>query len=244
MSEVHNVEAAVEAGHWWFVGRRRLFAAVIAGLDLDTAAPVLDIGCGTGAQLRMLRDLGFTDVTGVDFSDAAIDHCRAKGWGPVQKADATGLPFTADAFDLVLATDVIEHLDDDAAALAEVCRVLRPGAHVLVTVPAFASLWGPHDDSVGHKRRYRGSDLLRRVAAAGLEPQRWFHFNFLLFAPIWAARRLLAVLRPSLVSDNEINGRWLNAGLKALFAVDVALAPRLRPPFGVSFLLLARKVPR
>jgi ubiquinone/menaquinone biosynthesis C-methylase UbiE len=89
----------------------------------------------------MLSDLGFKHVTGVDMSDDAIRFCAEKGLGHVEK-----LPFDNVSFDVVLATDIIEHVDDDNRALAEIARVLRPGGKVLITVPAFQALWGLQDE--------------------------------------------------------------------------------------------------
>ncbi len=142
----YAAEATIEANHWWFVGRRLLFSRIVQGFDLPDSAKILDVGTGTGANLRMLRDLGFDQVTGVDQSPEAIRFCAEKGLGKVQPGNACALPFPDRQFDLVLATDVIEHVDDDLAALREIRRVAKPGGHLLLTVPTFPILWGLQDD--------------------------------------------------------------------------------------------------
>ncbi len=238
----YAAEAAIEADHWWFVGRRGLFADLIGGLALPPDAAILDVGTGTGANLRLLRDLGFTRVEGVDFSAEAIRFCAQKGLGAVQPGDVGALPFADREFDLVLATDIIEHVDDDLAALREIRRVLRPGGHLLLTVPAFPILWGLQDEVSHHRRRYRLPLLVARLRAAGLTPQRHFYFNYLLFLPILAARRLMRVLKIRLASEGELNTGWLNRVLTPLFRLDVKTAPWLRPPFGVSALVAARRM--
>ena len=234
----YAIEAKVEESHWWFVGRRTLFSRIIGRMRLPADAAVLDLGTSTGTNLRMLRDLRMTNVVGLDLSDEAIRFCAAKGFGTVRKGDITAIPFADASFDLVLATDVIEHVDDDAKALREIRRVLRPGGKAIVTVPAFKALWGPQDVLALHKRRYRMKPLVREAEAAGLRIASRFHFNYLLFAPIYLARRLLSAVPNRVRSENEINGPLLNRILGAVFSFDVWSAPVLRPPFGVSILLV------
>lgn len=234
------VEAHVERDHWWFCGRRRLVAAMIRAFGIPPSAQVLDVGCGTGSNLRLLVELGFGDVTGLDRSEDAIRWCREKQLPPVERGDLCALPFPEDHFDLVLATDVLEHIDEPDAGVAELRRVLRPGGTLIVTVPAFESLWGLQDDVAHHKRRYRRDELVVQLRAGGFAVARSFHFNFLLFVPIWLARQLIRWLGVEVASENEINTRWLNALLARIFAFDVWAAPRLRPRFGVSILAVAR----
>jgi SAM-dependent methyltransferase len=237
----YAAEAAIEADHWWFVGRRGLFAALLKGFPLPPDAAILDVGTGTGANLRLLRDLGFARVVGVDFSAEAIRFCAEKGLGSVQPGDVCALPFADRRFDLVFATDVIEHVEDDLAALREIRRVLRPGGHLLLTVPAFPILWGLQDEVSHHRRRYRLPLLVARLRAAGFAPQRYFYFNYLLFLPILAARRLMRLLQIRLASEGELNAKWLNRALTSLFRLDVKTAPWLRPPFGASALVVATR---
>jgi SAM-dependent methyltransferase len=206
---------------------------------LPPDAAILDAGTGTGANLRLLRTLGFARVTGIDFSAEAIRFCAEKGLGEVQPGDVCALPFADRQFDLVLATDIIEHVEDDLAALREIRRVLRPGGHSLLTVPAFPILWGLQDEVSHHRRRYRLPLLVERLRAAGLTPRRCFYFNYLLFLPILAARRLMRILNIRLASEGEVNTEWLNRMLTPLFRLDVKTAPWLRPPFGASALVTA-----
>ena len=237
----YAAEAAIEADHWWFVGRRLLFAELIRGFGLPHDAEILDVGTGTGANLRLLRDLGFARITGVDQSPEAVRFCAEKGLGAVQLGDIRGLGLPDRRFDLVLATDVIEHVDDDLAALRELRRVLRPGGYLLLTVPAFHLLWGLQDDVSHHKRRYRLRKLLETVRIADLSPRQYFYFNYLLFLPILAARRLMRSFKIRIASEGEINTGWLNRLLISVFRLDVETAPRLQPPFGVSALVVATR---
>lgn len=235
------VEARVEADHWWFRGRRQLLAAMIRELGIQSDARTLDVGSGTGANLRLLAELGFERALGLDRSEEAIRYCGEKELPPVECGDLCDLPFAEGEFDLVIATDVLEHVEDEARAVGELRRVLRPGGRLIVTVPAFRSLWGLQDRVSHHKRRYRLRELEARLREGGLEVARSFHFNYLLFAPIWFARQLMRILRIEVASENEINTSFLNAILARIFSWDVRSAPRLRPAFGVSILALAQR---
>jgi SAM-dependent methyltransferase len=237
----YALEAEAEATHWWFVGRRRLFAREIDKTGLPRTSRVLDVGTSTGANLRLLRDLGFHAVDGLDFSQEAIRYCREKGLGIVRHGDVCGMPFADESFDLLLATDIIEHVDDDLKALREIARVLRPGGKALIVVPAFPILWGLQDRVAQHKRRYRMGGLADRVARAGFAIEVSYYFNFLLFVPIWLGRRLVDIIRPRIQNESQINSPLLNRMLSAVFTVDIAVAPVLRPPFGVSILIVAEK---
>lgn len=235
------VESQVEATHWWFVGRRRLFRAHIEALGLPPDAAILDVGTSTGTNLRLLNDMGFTRYRGLDPSPDAIRWCAEKGLGTVDQGTVAAIPFPDATFDLVLATDIVEHVDDDVAALAELRRVLKPGGTLLLTVPAFPSLWGLQDEVAHHKRRYRMGPFLDAVAKVGLRNRQSYHFNFLLFMPIWLARQLIRILGIKLESENQVNTPALNGVLKAVFSADVALARVLKPPFGVSILAIAER---
>lgn len=238
---VYAVDARREQDHWWYVGRRRLFSRMIGALGVAPDQPVLDVGTSAGTNLRMLRELGYGDITGLDFSEEAIRFCAEKGLGTVRRGDITEMPFPDASFALVLATDIIEHVDDDVLALREIARVLRPGQSALVTVPAFPSLWGFQDVVSLHKRRYRMEPLLDRIRQAGLEPGERFYFNYLLFAPIWAARQVMKLWKHSYRSESDVTGPLANRVLTAIFAFDVLTSPRLAPPFGVSILVVVRK---
>lgn len=241
-ANTYAVESEVEQTHWWFVVRRSLIRSVIDELKLPPNAAILDVGTSTGTNLRLLKEMGFANFLGLDMSTEAIRWCKEKGLGTVRQGDVCAIPVPDESFDLVLATDIIEHVDDDLKALKELQRVLKKSGRIVITVPAFPSLWGLQDDVSHHKRRYRRPDLLEKLGRSGFECDKGFYFNFLLFAPIWVARQVIrfAEVELKLKSENQINTPLLNGILKAIFHLDVALARRLNPPFGVSLLVLAR----
>lgn len=240
-SSTYEAEAHIEKSHWWFTGRRELFSEEISKLNLSVDSNILDVGTSTGTNLRMLRELNYTKYVGLDFSHDAIRFCREKGLGEVVKGDIKKLPFPDEVFDLVLATDIIEHIDDDAKAVSEISRVLKTDGHALITVPAFMALWGLQDDVSHHQRRYRLHQLLALISKSGLKTKKSHYFNFLLFAPIWVARKIIRMCNLKLKSENQLNSPLINWILKKVFAVDIKLAKTLKPPFGVSILALAKK---
>lgn len=237
----------IEAGHWWFRGRRRI---LLAALDRVGAAArsILEVGCGAGTNLDLFRSrFPAADICGVDVEIDPLRFCRAdRGW-PVIQADAARLPFGSARFDLVAALDTIEHVEDDASALAELYRVCRPGGTLLLTVPAFAFLWGNVDELGHHYRRYRRAELLRKVEAAGFDVRLARFINFLLFPPI-AAVRLAARLLPqrrgagaALRSDFDVvKSGPLNTALARVFSAEAALL-RWPLPFGVSLLCVGAR---
>jgi ubiquinone/menaquinone biosynthesis C-methylase UbiE len=234
-------QAEAEESHWWFVGRRKLFARLIDRMGLAKEAAILDVGSGIGANLRLLREEGFNEFQGLDLNPEAQRYCSAKGLGHVQLGSILDLPFRDNEFDLLIATDVIEHVDNDALALEEAHRVLRPGGRAIITVPAFMSLWGLQDVVAEHRRRYRMPQLLDRIRQARLEVLDRYYFNYLLFVPIFVTRKLLHLLRIPLRSEFSVNFGLMNAVLRHLFAFDTRSAGYLKPPFGVSILAICRK---
>jgi len=240
-STAYAIEAEVEATHWWFVERRRLFGRMIARMGLPSDARILDIGTSTGTNLRMLRDLGFTNFEGLDQSEDAIRWCADKGLGKVTAGDVCKLPFADESFDLVLATDIIEHVDDDVGALCEIRRILKPKGRALITVPAFRMLWGLQDDVSHHRRRYRARELLERIDAVDLHAGQQFYFNYFLFLPILCVRTVVRWAGIKLQSENQLNTGMLNRIFQWIFRADVSTAPYLHPPFGVSYLVLVNR---
>jgi len=231
----------VEAFHWWFKGRRALFGRILRQLGIAQKASVLDAGTSVGTNLRLLRDAGYTNFRGLELSERAIAICTEKGLGPIERGDICQMPFHDRTFDFVLATDVIEHIDRDDTALKEIRRVLKPGGYCLVTVPAFPSLWGHQDVQNHHKRRYRLKPLLDLIRESGLAPETWYHFNFLLFLPIWCMRQILRRFAEAPRSEIRMNTPLTNRILDWIFAIDLRMAPILKPAFGVSLLVLCRR---
>ncbi|HEY9405190.1 MAG TPA: class I SAM-dependent methyltransferase [Pyrinomonadaceae bacterium] len=236
----------VEGSHWWFAGRRLILESfvrsIVADLNLQGRRQprILDVGCGTGANLEMLAQFGQTE--GVDVSADALAFCRARGLDQVKLGAAEQLPYAEASFDLVTALDVVEHLDDDLGGLSEMRRVLRPGGRALLFVPAFMWLWGVQDDVSHHRRRYTLPQLTERVRGAGFAVERATYANVTFFAPILAGRLLMRATGARPASENNINVPALNGVLGRLFGAERFWLRRgLNFPFGVSAVCVARR---
>lgn len=241
---LYDEYARIQGYHWWFRGRRAIVGAVI-GSELGSMTPgarILDVGCGTGTNLALLRRFG--EVQGVESELAAVEFCRRNGEPDVEHHLGSDLPFPDTSFDLVTLLDVIEHVEDDRVLLEEALRTLVPGGHVLVTVPAYMWMWGAQDEIAHHHRRYTRPQLRSSLAGAGFVPRRLTYFNSILFAPV-AAIRLARRLRPADAephSDFEMNRPGpFNSLLAGAFSSEARLVRRMDLPFGVSILCLARR---
>ena len=204
-----------------------------------SARSVLDVGCGTGANLEMLSQFG--QVEGVDVSAEALSFCRARGLENVKQGEAEALPYEDNSFDLVTGLDVVEHLDDDLAGLKEMRRILRRGGHALLFVPAFIFLWGVQDEISNHRRRYTLPGLKRIMHQAGFEVERATYVNISFFAPILFGRFLMRTLRLRPESENNITIGFLNGILGKVLGAESLALRYLNFPFGVSILCVARK---
>ena len=185
-AEAYAEMAALEERHWWFRGRRAVIGALLSRAGVRPPVRLLDAGCGTGGNLRAFGHLGPSE--GVDDAQEAVDVCHARGLTQVRRGTLDALPHDDGAFGLLLATDVLEHIDDDVAALRELRRVAAPGAVLVVTVPAQPWLWSAHDEALHHRRRYRRRELVDRAREAGWAPEVVTGFNVVLLAPIALAR--------------------------------------------------------
>ncbi|MEN8182824.1 MAG: methyltransferase domain-containing protein [Myxococcota bacterium] len=229
----------IEDGHWWFVGKRSILRAI-----LSREAPprrLLDLGCGTGGVLRDWSEE--CSCYGTDASPAGLRVCARKGMRNLVRSDLRAAPFAPHSFDAVLALDVIEHLDEDVAFLRSARRLCQPGGRIVVAVPAFQALWSAHDETFQHRRRYTSRQLEAVLSQAGFEPERTTYAHCLVF-PIAAAWRILSS-RTSLRRFAPRHDFWpiprlLNDALVRVYRLEAWLLGRLRLPFGVSAVCVAR----
>lgn len=244
MLESFYVEySQIEDTHWWFRGRREIFTRLLAPLAVKPLR-MLDIGFGTGAMLKFLAPYG--SVTGMDMSADAIRFARRRVACPMLLGSITNVPLASASFDLVTAFDIVEHVEDDRAACAELARVCRPGGHVLVTVPAFRFLWGNQDIVSQHQRRYTLPELGVLMRSAGLVPHRLSYFNAILFpvvAAVRVARRLRGEPPPEEVKSDfgMTKPGFVNDTLARVFAAEGRWLARWRLPVGVSLVCLAER---
>lgn len=235
--------AALEAGHFWFQGRNELISHALTRY-FPGAQSFLEIGCGTGFVLAELaRSFPGMQLSGGEYFAAGLPFAAARVAGAsLYQMDARQLPFV-DEFDVIGAFDVLEHIPDDAAALASIARALRPGGGIILTVPQHRWLWSATDDYACHERRYSRQELLRKIEHAGLRLQ---------FVTSFVSLLLPAMILSRVRQNQGGEGRdpldelrlhpGVNAFCSALMRLEFQLIRcGLRLPVGGSLLVVARK---
>jgi SAM-dependent methyltransferase len=221
--------------HWWYVARRKILADLIARkIDLPdpSVAWLLEIGCGTGHNLDMLRRFGRLDAIELDSSARALASQRLGH--AVTDAALPELPGVPDrAYHLIALLDVLEHVDGDEAALRSIATKLAPGGSILVTVPAYQWMWSAHDEAHHHKRRYSRRGLGSVARSAGLEVAQIGYFNSLLF-PLAAVVRIAGKALGKKESDDKVPPAPLNRLFQSVFGLERHLLGRVPLPAGVS----------
>ena len=242
----HAFEKEVEDWHWWYRVRRDILDMQLARLAVNSGtgparARILDVGCGTGGASLTLARHGRAVALDRSPGSFAIAMDRPYTHRVVASA-AAPLPFADGSFDVVCALDILEHLDDDAAAARELQRVCKPGGHVIAYVPAYPMLWGYNDEYSHHKRRYVKSELSSLLAGARLDIVESGYFNAVLFLPTLAAR-LIQRAAPRLTNGMEHSTKPtpLNGVLTSIFRAELKWLKRGPLPFGTSAYVIGAK---
>jgi len=238
---------AVETNHWWFAGKRTLFKRLLRERLARPNLRILDIGCGTGAAAVDFSSYGW--LCAVDRSRDALAFARSRGLQTVVASDAASLPFAEGSFDLVIAFDVIEHVDDDRGMMSELKRILRPGGAIALHVPAWPSLWSRHDEVLHHKRRYTRRGLRELIAESGFAIEHLGWASAAIFPPAVLLRtfdRIMGERSPAPPTEDEaaalyVLPRPLNAAMNAVYKAEVALAAGVGLPFGLSLAAIASR---
>ena len=237
---VYERMAAHDTTHWWYRARREILSDYLTRYAaIPQGARILEIGCGTGHNLPMLAQFGEIDAIEIDETAAAKASERLG-----KKVGSSPLPELAgvadNSYDMVAVLDVIEHVEDDVAALKAISRVLKPGGKILITVPAHQWMWSAHDVVNHHKRRYSKGSLTQSLQKAGLGWRKLRWFNSLLF-PVAVAARFLGKLTGKDDSDDSPPPKPLNTAFEAIFRLERFLIGRVPMPPGLSIVTLATK---
>ncbi|MGD9518233.1 MAG: class I SAM-dependent methyltransferase [Armatimonadota bacterium] len=232
----------LEETYWWFGARRLLVRYMLDKYRVAPGSLLMDAGCGTGGTFLALRDRW--SLVGVDISPVALEFAKGRGMTLLVGADVQRLPFGQDVFDGVVACDVLEHLEDDVAALAELRRVTKANGVLVVTVPALPWLWSDHDEALGHLRRYTRRGLRSVLIEAGWKVER-LNYSVTLLMPAIAGFRLFRRARrrsgAPKVDLFEMPGP-VNAVLGAVCRLDSWLAARVAMLPGASLLAVGKKI--
>lgn len=235
---VYDRMAELDERHWWYRARREILASLISRKIALPADPrLLEIGCGTGHNLRMLARFGAVD--GIELDEAARAVAAERLGRPVGGSPLPDLQGVPDSrYDLVAVLDVIEHVEADRESLETIARKLRPGGKVLITVPAHPWMWSAHDEVNHHKRRYTTKSLRAVIERAGLRVELLSPFNSLLF-PLAAAARIAGRMMGKNGGDDALPPRPLNAIFENIFGLERYALGRVPFPPGVSLVAIA-----
>lgn len=235
---VYDRMAAHDTTHWWYRARRDILADYLARWgDLPEDARILEIGCGTGHNLPMLAKFG--EIDAIEIDETARAFASERLGKPVGTAPLPELHGVAPgSYDLVAVLDVIEHVEDDVAALKAIATALKPGGKILITVPAHQWMWSAHDVVNHHKRRYSKRGFEALLAKAGLQGRRLGYFNSLLF-PLAVAARFAGKLMGKDDSDDSPPAKPLNALFEGIFRLERHMVGRMPLPPGLSLITLA-----
>jgi SAM-dependent methyltransferase len=228
-----------EERQWWYAGMRAISLRLLRPALRPGPIRSLDAGCGTGRNVQLLESFG--PAFGLDLSPEAMAFARERRIRVV-RGSVLDLPFGGETFDVVTSFDVLYHrwVTDDAAAVRELARVLRPGGLLLVRVPALRMLWGAHDEAVHSRHRYTRREVEALLQGAGLALVRATYANSVLFPLLLARRTLDRLLRRS-GSDVGFLPGPLEAVFGAALALEARLVGHLSLPVGASVLALGRK---
>ena len=246
--EQYDLMFAQEERHWWYVGMRRISAALLERYPPlvegqgSGKLDILDAGCGSGGMTRYLQRFG--RVTGIDLSPEALRLARTRDLPRLARSSVGALPFLDGSFDVVTSFDVLYHLnvDDDRAALADIHRVLRPGGIALIRLPAFDWIRGAHDEVVHTRHRYTRDELSGKLEDAGFRLEHATYANFLLF-PLAPVKRYLEMRQ----GTHEATDLWLPPGpvnrlLADLLSLEALAAREMGLPWGLSVFAVGRRV--
>lgn len=229
--------AETESRHWWFMGRRAILSKMIGSLDLPPNSKILEVGCGTGGNLQMLAKFGEISALEMDATARAIALNKTNNLYDIRAGYCPDeIPFHDQRFDLICMFDVLEHIDQDTDTLIALKQLLKKNGRILMTVPAYQWLYGPHDEFLHHKRRYSANELREKFVATGLQPLKISYFNTILF-PLAAIVRLKdKLLSNSSATGTSVPPALINKLFNTLFGAERFLLGRFNLPFGVSLI--------
>lgn len=233
----------LENYYWWFQGRKTIVLNLVKRFIGKNQIPkILDAGCGTGMIYSNLEKFG--TVIGIDLSKEALKFCRERRLRTLIHGDLTCLPFKNESFDLIVALDILEHIEEDQVAVSEFYRALKPGGIGIFTVPAHPFIWSEHDIALHHVRRYT-----MKTFKALLKSQNWkplkisyaisFTFPAVILYRVFSKFFKKENQKPK--TDLIILPKFFNSILTNLIKIEAFLIQYINLPFGISIVATLKK---
>ncbi|MDO1446018.1 class I SAM-dependent methyltransferase [Rhodocytophaga aerolata] len=235
----------LEEDNWWFVARRDIVYHLFRELKLGKDKTILEIGCSGGPLMKELIANGYSQVYGMDISEKGISLAKSRGLNNVFVMDGTNPDFAPQSFDVIIASDVLEHIKDTKTALKNWYTLLKPGGQVIVFVPAFNFLWSQHDVINHHFQRYTEKKLIDDLKAAGFVIRRSSYWNIALFVPTYLFRLFQKIFGSVDGKTTEGKGQLvkmphlLNQLLVQYIKLENKYLTYYKSPFGVSVFAIA-----
>ena len=249
-----------EDRHFWFRSRNKVIAESLRTIinSLPAGYRMLEIGCGTGNVLRMLEKICYQGkVVGMDLFAEGLQFARRRVSCSLVQGDLNYSPFQQD-FNIIGMFDVLEHLEDDVAVLKNLGQMLSKDGVVVLTVPAFQSLFSYFDVASHHVRRYEIGNLDATLSKAGYRVEYISYYMALTFPIVWLVRKLSPMLNrrgqitSQLENDELVHDMSVNELRIVPFANDILawlltreawfVSHHIRIPFGTSLIAIARKI--
>lgn len=245
MNETYELKYhRIEEKYWWFIARRDMIFRLIKHLNIRKNSKILDIGCSGGRLIKCLGLKGFRNIYGIDISQKAINLCKKNGMKNVFIMDCAKTNFSNETFDIIIASDILEHIKNDASALAEWGRIMKPGGKLIIFVPASDLLWSEHDELSHHYRRYTKSQLITALKKFNFNVLKSSYWNCSLFFPmvIFKSLQHIFLKKKNKKSDHlyELN-IIISKMLLILLKFENSALEYLNFPFGTSIFALAVK---
>lgn len=229
--------SGAQTEHFWFSGKRALIHNLLSFLPEKEYRSILDVGAGTGSDIEVIGKFGHIHVLDIDQEALQLINNACV----VEKTfgSATVMPYSKDSFDVIVAFDVLEHIDDDSAVVKEMYRVLKPGGFIVVTVPAYQMLFSAHDKALGHVRRYNKKML--RALFADAEEKKMGYWFFTLF-PLVALGRFINKNKNPKVDSSFSLPSWINNVLRFITKSEASCIKKGGMfPFGLTLYALYQK---
>ncbi len=228
----------IEKDFWIFNSRRDFIKRLLK--KYPKTSNILDIGCSGGVLIEELNKMGFRKTYGIDISEKSVKVAKNKGIKNVSLMDAAETSFSENEFDIIVSSDVLEHIEDDISALKEWRRILKPNGRLFCFVPAFQWLWSHHDEINGHYRRYKRGELEQKIKRSGFKIKRNSYWNIMILFPAYIYIKGQKVLGIQSKKDNLI-GRSLiiNNIAKTYLRIENFVLKRVDSPIGVTSFVIA-----
>lgn len=239
-TQIYHLQYVAEDKFWWFQVRNSLVFDLISKYCIvPPQTKVLDIGCGTGGFTHKLANS--YQVIGLDSSNIAIEYCKKRGLQNVFCGKLDDFDFRNENIQMITLLDVIEHIENDLEILSKSYDILKEGGFIVITVPAYQWLWSNHDVLHQHYRRYTRKNLINMVKKLNFQIVYTSYFNSLLFLPAVIMRFFEKISGRKSKTELDNPEPKLNSIFKFIFNLERKILMKIKFPFGLSIILIAKK---